>query len=85
MINQTEVSNFIHASRYAHNSSTRHVTLLACITQHVHDVPPGVKLPIVAAPMAGASGGLLAAQVSAAGAFGFLAAGTFDRISQIHG
>jgi len=35
----------------------------------------GVKIPIVAAPMAGASGGLLAARVTAGGGFGFLAAG----------
>ncbi|KAH7890683.1 2-nitropropane dioxygenase [Phlebopus sp. FC_14] len=35
----------------------------------------GVKTPVVAAPMAGASGGALAAQVTAAGAFGFTAAG----------
>ncbi|KAF9221412.1 2-nitropropane dioxygenase [Gyrodon lividus] len=35
----------------------------------------GVKTPVVAAPMAGASGGALAAHVTAAGAFGFLSAG----------
>ncbi|KIJ62004.1 hypothetical protein HYDPIDRAFT_176760 [Hydnomerulius pinastri MD-312] len=35
----------------------------------------GVKTPVVAAPMAGASGGALAAQVTAAGAFGFMATG----------
>ncbi|KAF8449119.1 2-nitropropane dioxygenase [Boletus edulis BED1] len=35
----------------------------------------GINIPIVAAPMAGASGGLLAAQVTAGGGFGFLAAG----------
>ncbi|KAF9245316.1 2-nitropropane dioxygenase [Melanogaster broomeanus] len=35
----------------------------------------GLKTPVVAAPMAGASGGALAAQVTAGGAFGFLAAG----------
>lgn len=35
----------------------------------------GIPTPIVAAPMAGASGGALAAQTSAAGAFGFVGAG----------
>jgi len=35
----------------------------------------GVKIPIVAAPMAGASGGLLAARVTAGGGFGFMTAG----------
>jgi len=35
----------------------------------------GINTPVVAAPMAGASGGALAATVTAAGAFGFLAAG----------
>jgi nitronate monooxygenase len=35
----------------------------------------GIPTPIVAAPMAGASGGALAAQASAAGAFGFIGAG----------
>lgn len=35
----------------------------------------GISTPIVAAPMAGASGGALAAQTSAAGAFGFVGAG----------
>ena len=34
-----------------------------------------IKTAIVAAPMAGASGGALAAQVSRAGGFGFMAAG----------
>ncbi|KAG1869586.1 2-nitropropane dioxygenase [Suillus subluteus] len=35
----------------------------------------GIPTPIVAGPMAGASGGALAAQASAAGAFGFIGAG----------
>ncbi|OAX41382.1 2-nitropropane dioxygenase [Rhizopogon vinicolor AM-OR11-026] len=35
----------------------------------------GIPTPVVAAPMAGASGGALAAQASAAGAFGFIGAG----------
>ncbi|KAJ3510508.1 hypothetical protein NLJ89_g4631 [Agrocybe chaxingu] len=35
----------------------------------------GIKSPIVSAPMAGASGGALAAQVTLAGGFGFLGAG----------
>jgi len=35
----------------------------------------GIPTPVVAAPMAGASGGALAAQTSAAGAFGFVGAG----------
>jgi nitronate monooxygenase len=35
----------------------------------------GIPTPIVAAPMAGAGGGALAAQASAAGAFGFIGAG----------
>ncbi|KAG1746736.1 2-nitropropane dioxygenase [Suillus paluster] len=35
----------------------------------------GIPTPVVAAPMAGASGGALAAQTSAAGAFGFVSAG----------
>ena len=35
----------------------------------------GVRTPIVSAPMAGVSGGVLAAQVSNAGGFGFVAAG----------
>lgn len=35
----------------------------------------GIPTPIVAAPMAGAGGGALAAQTSAAGAFGFVGAG----------
>ncbi|KAG0709165.1 2-nitropropane dioxygenase [Suillus ampliporus] len=35
----------------------------------------GITTPVVAAPMAGASGGALAAQTSAAGAFGFVGAG----------
>lgn len=41
----------------------------------------GIKTPVVAAPMAGASGGALAAEVTAAGAFGFLAAGYLDPAS----
>lgn len=35
----------------------------------------GIPTPVVAAPMAGASGGALAAQTSSAGAFGFIGAG----------
>ncbi|KAG2138851.1 hypothetical protein BD769DRAFT_1433344 [Suillus cothurnatus] len=44
----------------------------------------GISTPIVAAPMAGASGGALAAQASAAGAFGFIGAGylTSSRIQE---
>ncbi|KAG2150218.1 2-nitropropane dioxygenase [Suillus bovinus] len=43
-----------------------------------------IQTPIVAAPMAGASGGALAAQTSAAGAFGFIGAGylTSSRIQE---
>lgn len=41
----------------------------------------GINTPVVAAPMAGASGGALAANVTAAGAFGFLAAGYLDETS----
>ncbi|KAL4062465.1 2-nitropropane dioxygenase [Scleroderma citrinum] len=41
----------------------------------------GIKTPVVAAPMAGASGGALAAHVTAAGALGFLAAGYLDATS----
>ncbi|KAG1741059.1 2-nitropropane dioxygenase [Suillus lakei] len=43
-----------------------------------------IPTPIVAAPMAGASGGALAAQTSAAGAFGFVGAGylTSSRIQE---
>ncbi|KAH7913064.1 2-nitropropane dioxygenase [Hygrophoropsis aurantiaca] len=37
-----------------------------------------IETPIVSAPMAGASGGSLAGQVSAAGAFGFLGAGLWS-------
>jgi hypothetical protein len=36
---------------------------------------PGIRTPIVLAPMAGASGGALAGEVSLAGGFGFLAPG----------
>ena len=35
----------------------------------------GIQTPIVLAPMAGASGGALASEVSLAGGFGFLAPG----------
>jgi len=35
----------------------------------------GIKIPIISAPMAGASGGALAAAVTLSGGFGFLAAG----------
>lgn len=35
----------------------------------------GIRIPIVSAPMAGASGGALASQVTAGGGFGFIAAG----------
>jgi nitronate monooxygenase len=35
----------------------------------------GIQTPIIAAPMAGASGGALAAAVTLGGGFGFLAAG----------
>lgn len=44
----------------------------------------GIPTPIVAAPMAGASGGALAGQTSAAGAFGFVGAGylTSSRIQE---
>lgn len=44
----------------------------------------GIPTPIVAAPMAGAGGGALAAQTSAAGAFGFIGAGylTASRIQE---
>ncbi|KAG6329153.1 hypothetical protein ID866_9935 [Astraeus odoratus] len=38
----------------------------------------GIQTPVVAPPMAGASGGALAAQVTAAGAFGFVSAGYLD-------
>ncbi|KAG1831290.1 2-nitropropane dioxygenase [Suillus variegatus] len=43
-----------------------------------------IPIPIVAAPMAGASGGALAAQASGAGAFGFIGAGylTSSRIQE---
>jgi nitronate monooxygenase len=34
---------------------------------------PGIRTPIVLAPMAGASGGALAGEVCLAGGFGFLA------------
>lgn len=36
----------------------------------------GIKTPIIAAPMAYAGGGTLAAQVSLAGGFGFMGCGT---------
>ncbi|KAF8899648.1 2-nitropropane dioxygenase [Gymnopilus junonius] len=42
----------------------------------------GIKSPIVAAPMAGASGGALAAQVTLAGGFGFLSAG-YDSVDAL--
>ncbi|KAJ8591798.1 2-nitropropane dioxygenase, partial [Rhizopogon salebrosus TDB-379] len=44
----------------------------------------GIPTPVVAAPMAGASGGALAAQTSAAGAFGFVGVGylTSSRIQE---
>ncbi|PPQ94628.1 hypothetical protein CVT25_009359 [Psilocybe cyanescens] len=42
----------------------------------------GIKTPIVEAAMAGASGGLIAAQVSLAGGFGFLSAG-YDSIETL--
>ncbi|KAH9479624.1 Nitronate monooxygenase [Psilocybe cubensis] len=42
----------------------------------------GIKTPIVEAAMAGASGGLLAAQVSLAGGFGFLSAG-YDSVENL--
>lgn len=43
------------------------------------DLFASVRVPLVSAPMAGASGGLLAARVCQAGAFGFIGAGHADR------
>ena len=45
--------------------------LALMLTQH----PSGVRLPILSAPMAGASGGALAAAVTSGGGFGFIGAG----------
>ena len=43
----------------------------------------GIKTPIIVAPMAGPSGGALAAQITIGGGFGFMAAGTFEATSVV--
>lgn len=57
---------------------------LFVLQNHIRDsIPLGVKVPIIAAPMAGASGGLLAAQVTAGGGFGFLTAGLIAHLTEV--
>ena len=52
---------------------------MAAINTALTALLPGLRAPIVLAPLAGASGGRLAASVSRAGGLGFLAAGYLDR------
>ncbi|UZJ57621.1 hypothetical protein CBS101457_006941 [Exobasidium rhododendri] len=49
------------------------VTIRTKLTEAIHEL----RVPVVLAPMAGAAGGLLASQVTAAGGLGFIGAGTF--------
>ena len=54
---------------------TRYLLLVPYRISNAQALNLGIRTPIVLAPMAGASGGALASEVSLAGGFGFLAPG----------